>query len=208
MPTVSAQELFRDLVQAEIAPMLKTAGWAKSGNNFRLRAVDTIAVIQLAKSPWSRAGHLWFWIKAGVWSNRLSEVEARIGSWGRAGQATPVPDQCHWVMWFDDIMRPSDEWGLHPGSTPAQMAALGGAVRDRLTSIVLPTLTAHLSDEAIRDELLAGYAPLSQSGLAWLYALVEALGPDDELPRIASQLVFQDPFAANRLGASQEVSRG
>jgi hypothetical protein len=193
----TTQDLFRQWLQTEIAPTFRAEGWAKSGNNFRLRRSGTIGVIQLAKSPWSRADHLWFWLKAGVWSERLAKVDAQLD---QGSPSRPTPDECHWALWYDQIMRPGEDWELRRGASEAELTALGRDVRDRAFALVAPKVMAHMSDEAIREELIAGYIPPSGSRLTYLYALVAAIGPIDRLEGIISELRREAPRVAERLG--------
>jgi hypothetical protein len=202
MSTATAQDVFRDWLTAEIAPSFKRTGWTKSGNNFHLRRDDMVGVVQLAKSPWSRADHLRFWIKAGIWSERLSLIDAQVDSWRQGQPSRPAADECHWTIWYDTIMRPGEDWEIRRGASIGELAELGRDVRDRLSRRVLPELTAHLSEVAIRDALLGGDGRISFSGsrLAYLYALVAALGPSQALPGVVSNLRQNAPKLAERLG--------
>jgi hypothetical protein len=202
MSNASAQDLFSEWLKSEIAPVLKSAGWTKSGNNFHLRGDGTVGVVQLAKSHQSRADHLWFWIKAGIWSERLSLIDAEVELWRQGQPSRPTPDECHLRIWYDTVMRPGWHWEMRPDSSTAELAALGRDVRDRLNRLVLPDLIAHMSDPALRDALLAGDERMSISGsaLAYLYALINALGPSEALLGVVAQLQKNQPRLAERLG--------
>lgn len=201
MREATAQDLFNAWLRSDIAPSMKAKGWVKSGNTFRRTTDETVGVIQLTRSHWSRADHLWFWIKAGVWSRRLSEVDQLIRIAGfRAATSPSGPDQCHWRMWHSDIMGPGEDWELYAIASRMELASLTNIVRQRLDSLVIPTVTAHLSDAAIRDELLAGYQSLQGPRLGYLYALIAALGPREQLQAVLEELRTHEPVFAERMG--------
>ena len=198
MSKETAQGLFNAWLQTEITPRLKAAGWRKTANTFRLVNEETIGVIQLTKSPWSRADHLWFWIKAGVWSRRLSELDHRIGRGLQGpGSGLPGPDDCHWIMWHDTIMGAADDWEVLAVSSRIELEILGNFVRHRLESLVVPGVTAHMSDAAIRDALDGGYRPTAGSRLGYLYTLIEAIGPLERLPGVLEALRTHEPKVAH-----------
>ena len=200
MATRTAQSLFNAWLRTDIAPQLKRAGWRKTANTFRLENDETIGVIQLTKSHWSRADHLWFWIKAGVWSRRLSELDHRIGVLRGSRSRLPGPDDCHWFMWHDTIMGPGDDWEILAISSRIELEILGNFVRQRLESLVIPGVTAHMSDAAIRDALDSGYRPLTGPRFGYLYALIEAIGPHERLPEVLVALRSREPAIAGRMG--------
>lgn len=201
MHEATAQDLFNTWLGSDVAPWMKAAGWAKSGNTFRRKNDETVGVVQLTKSHWSRADHLWFWIKAGVWSRRLSDLDGQIGGPGlRTATSHPGPGDCHWTMWHSDIMHPGENWELYAVATRIELTYLTNIVRHRLDALVLPTVTAHMSDAAIRDALLAGYRPLQGPRLGYLYTLIAALGPRDQLAGVVDELRDQQPEIATRLG--------
>jgi hypothetical protein len=59
-----------------------------------------------------------------------------------------------------------------------------------------------MSDPALRDALLAGDERMSISGsaLAYLYAMINALGPSEALLGVVAQLQKNQPRLAERLG--------
>jgi hypothetical protein len=202
MSSGTAQDLFSEWLKSEIAPLFKSVGWTKSGNDFHLRRDGIVGVVQLTKSHWSRADHISFWIKAGVWSERLSRIDAQVELWRQGRPSRPTPDECHWKIWYDTIMRRGGEWVIRRDSSALELVALGRDVRDRIGRFVLPDLTAHMYELALRDALLAGDERMSMSGsqLAYLYAMVAALGPAEALAGVISDLQQKEPTLTERLG--------
>jgi hypothetical protein len=197
----TAQRVFADWLREDIAPLMKSAGWTKSANTFRRETDETVGVIQLAKSHWSRADHLWFWIKAGVWSVRLDALDQRIGRRGSPiDSRRPGPGDCHWTILQSSIMRPADDWELFAVASKVELDFLTNVVGQRLQSLVIPTLTARLSDTALRDELLTGYPSLGPLRLAYLYTLLNALGPRDRLRAVGVDLRAADATIAATMG--------
>jgi hypothetical protein len=161
-----------------------------------------VGVVQLAKSYSSTTDRVSFWVKAGIWSERLSQVDAQIELWRQGRPSRPTPDECHWTIWYDTIMQPGGQWEIRRDSSTVELAALGLDVCGRLRRLVLPHLTVHMSEAALRDALLVGDERISISGsrLAHLYALIAALGPAGALAGVVSDLQPQEPTLAERLG--------
>jgi hypothetical protein len=201
VPESTAQRVFDDWLRADIAPLMKSAGWTKSANTFRRQTDEAVGVIQLTKSHWSRADHLWFWIKAGIWSVRLDDVDQRIGRRGSLiDSKRPGPDDCHWRMLQSSIMRPADDWELFAVASKIELDFLTNVVGQRLQSLVIPAVTTYLSDAALRDELLRSNLPLGPLRLAYLYTLLDALGPRDRLPAVGVELRAADATIAATIG--------
>src|SRR6476469_1688450 len=108
-----------------MVPLMKATGWTRSANTFRRTTEEAVGIIQLTKSRWSRADHLWFWIKAGVWSKRLDALDRRIGQWNSSGDSRRRgPSDCHWTMSQDAIMRPGEDWELLPVASKIELDVL------------------------------------------------------------------------------------
>ena len=137
-----------------------------------------------------------------MWSQRLANVDATLDDREPKRTSRPTPDQSHWILPYSDIMdaRSGEQWKMSHADSPADLARTAAVVIDRLTTVVLPAVEAHMSDEAIRDAFLDGdYSPLG-SPVVYAYALVAALGPANRLPAALERLRESQPTAARALG--------
>ena len=96
-------------------------------------------------------------------------------------------------------------WTIRSPVLSYELDALGENVRDKLARFALPYVDDNLTDEAIRDRLLARLDQLGEHSLRRLRWLVEDLGPRERLVDIDAQFPPATALAAARRAEVQSV---
>ncbi len=188
----TAGTVFSRWLSAEVTPFLRESGWTREGHVFVRAAGANAGLIAFRKWKWYNAAVCRFWVEAGVFSPRLAAVEAAL-------LGVPIPERPTLLTGavlsrLSSLMGEHEDvaWTIRQNSLAFELEALGVSVRDELERLVLPFVADHLTDEAIRDEMLARLDGLGRLGLVRLRGLVEDLGPADRLADIDTEFARED----------------
>jgi len=93
MAKTPAQARLDEVVAKALAPILKEAGYRKSGRTFRRKNGSCVQVVNVQASAWSSADSLKFTVNLGVF---FEEVSAANPFWqSKVGEAGPDVWSCH-----------------------------------------------------------------------------------------------------------------
>jgi hypothetical protein len=146
-----AQAHFRELVQSDLQPTLKAAGYAKQRFMFYRRAASgSVALLQLQRSQFSSAAEVRFTVNVSLWSPAAHEALGRL-SWVPPVKKVPTEPACQVRQRIGFLMpKRTDLWWKVTASRPQDLAD----VRVAIESKALPFLESIETDEGLRDELL------------------------------------------------------
>ena len=177
--TAAAGRVFDRWLAAEVGPFLAERGWRRRGSTFLLPTPQNTGLLVFQKYKWNDARTCRFTIEVDLFSPRLARYDAedlgldlpdRPGrGWARARRLTSL-------MGEEDLC-----WTVRSPALSWELEALGAGVRDKIERFGLPYVAAHLTDEAIRDEMLARLGECRPNALRLLRRLVEDLGPRGRL---------------------------
>lgn len=144
-------ELFDRILAHGIRPLLKEAGFAKSGAEFRRRRGDLVDCLQFQRGRWDGPRQLSFTVNCGVYVPGTGEVWADVrANEGPAEVRASVRDRIGYVCGgrFDTW------WELPIRASKRKVAATSDDLVDRLRYKVLPWLEQFASPTDVGDYLV------------------------------------------------------
>lgn len=116
-PGPHPSRLIDDLVKSHLAPILKSAGFRKSGHNFWRDATDWIDVLNIQKSQWNDAWQASFYINLGVYWKEYNRYRG-------VTYKTKFPHEYDCTV-FSRIFEPEKKsWTLQPDSDLNQIGGV------------------------------------------------------------------------------------
>jgi hypothetical protein len=202
----AASPIFDRWLTAEIRPFLAERGWRKRGSTFLLPATQNTGLIVFQKHRWNDAGTCRFVVEAGVFSPRMARHE--VEDFGYEPPPRPTRGVGAIRRRLSSLMGEEDLWwAIRSPAMSYELDALGASVRDKIELFALPFVAAYLTDEAIRDEMLARLDELGPSELRRLRRLVEDLGPQERLADISARVAPATALVAERLAEALTASK-
>ncbi|HEX4762081.1 MAG TPA: DUF4304 domain-containing protein [Sphingomicrobium sp.] len=132
---LAAKAAFNGFV-ADMAQMLKPAGFRKRANTFHWEARDSWSVLNVQKSQWSPANEKTVTINLGVASKPL----LRLDLFGVGSREPPPENHCHWRIRLGRLMDGLDVWWAICDEDSRRRTA--GEISSAITSLACPLLTA------------------------------------------------------------------
>lgn len=180
MPT--AQVALRDVLKAHVAPALRAAGYAGSGQDYHKRIDGNWAAINVQRNRYSSAAEVRFTVNLGTASTAV-----RVEDGYPADEPAREVD-CHWRKRLAALMPDGRDrwWSVRSDMPGAEVEELGASLVDLLARLALPTLEAMASDEAILDSVLPGNEPTPEMFPAQMDVagpILRRLGPPARLMR-------------------------
>jgi hypothetical protein len=197
--TSAASRIFERWLSAEMRPFLAVRGWRKRGSTFLLPAAPNTGLIVFQKSKWNDARTCQFVVEAGVFSPRMARHE--VEDFGYEPPVRPTLYVGAIRHRLSSLMGEPEDlwWAIRSPALSYELDALGASVRDKFERFALPYVAAYLTDEAIRDEMLARLDELGPRELHRLRRLIEDLGPEERLADIEARVAPATALAAERL---------
>ena len=174
---MNALEEFKEFLTL-VAPLLKSYGFSRRGQNFYTRRDGNWGLINFQKSQSSTQDKVRFTVNLGVYSQVLAKFYFK---WKEG--TPPTESSCHWRKRVE-----SANWWVIDETT--LMSSLVKEFGDILP-LAVSEIESHITDEALRDHLLAAGCAggSSNSGrLEDLSVLVKRYGPFDILDFILAEL--------------------
>lgn len=175
---VTPQTQLEELIRQYLRPRLRKAGFRAAGPTFRRMVSGNWQIVNV---QWDSRpiGSIRFAINLGVASRRAAAAD--IEGW-ETRHLSHWECDLHWRLGAL-VHNGHDHWWSIDAQTP--LAPLGNQLVQYLESAAFPQLDKYASDEAIRDQWLAGRS----TGLSWsirlrLRRLLAALGPRELLDEI------------------------
>lgn len=179
----NALEKFKEFLKL-IAPVLRTCGFSRRGQNFYTRRDGNWGVINFQKSQSSSKNKVTFTLNLGTYSQVLAKFYYK---WKEG--TPPTEPECHWRKRVGLLLPGNkDHWWVIDETTflPSLVTEF-----EQILPLAASEIESYITDEALRDFLL----PAARSGgfsnrgrLEDLSVLVKRYGPFDLLDSILAQL--------------------
>ncbi|HET7702382.1 MAG TPA: DUF4304 domain-containing protein [Candidatus Limnocylindrales bacterium] len=179
----AASRVFDRWLAVEVRPFLAKRGWHRRASTFLLPTQQNTGLLVFQKSKWNDARTCRFTIEVDLFSPRLARYDAE--DLGLDLPDRPTRGYGSMARRLTSLMGEEDLWWtVRSSALSLELESLGSGVRDKIEQFALPYVAARLTDEAIRDEMLARLDECGPNALRLLRRLVEDLGPRGRLPDI------------------------
>lgn len=180
---MSTGHVFTQVLKS-VESVLKREGFARAKRLFWVERASNIGVVDVQKSSKSTGDQTIFTFNIGVWSDRIG----RFVTSNRKSKP-PEVDDCHWRERVGFLLpgRNDKWWTIGESDDPTRVSQELGAI---IEDVAVPAVMAHISDDALRDEWLAGQSPglTDMQRLMYLSILLSDIGPRDALADVIAEL--------------------
>jgi hypothetical protein len=163
---------------------LEGHGFARAKRSFWTQSENNVGIIDVRKSSKSTTDRATFTMNVGMWSARIGRFVT-----GRLKSHPPGIDDCHWRERIGFLLPAREDrwWTIGESDDPATVA---GQLSPIFNDVAVPAVIAHLQDEALRDEWLAGNSAglTDVQRLMYLTILLQEIGPRDALRGVIAEL--------------------
>ena len=182
---MDTREKFKELLKA-LTPFLKSYGYSRRGQNFRMRRGNNWGILFFQKGKWNTKTQLEFTVNVGVFSWAIDRF---FEDWGK--DAPPEWGYEHWCTRIG-LLLPGrlDKWWVIDEDT--DLAVLLETLQGVLP-LAMAEIDKYIEDEDLRDHLLAGGGTGSTryESLRRLSVLVSVYGPQEKLDSVLAELRAQ-----------------
>lgn len=182
----AASRVFDRWLAAEVRPFLAKRGWHRRASTFVLPTPQNTGLLVFQKFKWNDARTCRFTIEVDLFSPRLARYDSE--DLGLDLPDRPTRGYGSMARRLTSLMGEEDLWWTVKSSALSlELEGLGSGVRDKIERSALPYVAARLTDEAIRDEMLARLGECRPNELRLLRRLVQDIGPRGRLRDIEAR---------------------